>query len=70
MTYFVCRPEVAAELKSQFPKDNLDDLPGIKLFVKNDQLQDSWAFSSLEVVKKYLDGEITEKDLISLAKLN
>lgn len=70
MTYFVCRPEVAAQLRKEFPNDNLDELTTLQILVKNDQVQDAWEFKSHEHMQKYLDGKLTEADLISLSKLN
>lgn len=72
MTYFVCRPEVAEQLRKEFPEIRKGSPPfcPIELFIKNDQKQDAWEFKDYKYLRRYLDGEISELDLISMSKLN
>ena len=70
--YYVCRPEVLEQLRKEIPEVRTGSgfLPSIELYSKPDQKQDVWEFSDHKEMRKYLNGELSELDLISLCKLN
>lgn len=50
------------------PKFRSDRMPayGIEIHVKHGQVADCWMFKDSKTLRKYLEGELTELDLIGL----
>ena len=61
------KPEHVARLRTECqaasPSQICDTLAGIRLYEKPGQVADAWMFSDDKILRKYLNGELTELDL-------
>ncbi len=64
-TAIVAKPEIFERLRAEFPVGNVGF--GIHLYAKTGQVSEGWAFSDDKLLREYLDGRLTEMDLIAMA---
>ena len=63
----VTKPEFIETLRAQLPK-SLSSVPflSIQLYAKANQVVDAWAFSDDRLLRRYLDGQVDELELLAM----
>ncbi len=63
----VTRPEFAQQLRLEIPQSTTGQfpMPSIQVFAKYDQIAFGWMFSDDRLLRDYLDGKISEVDLLA-----
>lgn len=63
------KPEHCARLRCDIPAMNIRTTFGaIRIYEKPGQVADAWMFSDDKILRKYLNGELTELDLFELMR--
>lgn len=67
-TNIVAKPEHVTRLSAEIPASKQTPLGGIRVWSKPDQVADCWMFSDDQILTDYLNGKLTELDLMELVR--